>query len=302
MSIPPEVPSQPDTQPAKPLPPPVHQAKKVVPSKRDWWERLSPLGRTAVGIATVLGTLVALVGLYFTYLTVPTDRLPFSSSSTPIVAPGSGSSSQPSSVSQSLPATAVSAGTVSISAATQVPTPTVAQSSPPTATPSQPTAQPTANQRLTATPASSAAPTVATIPVSIMRNVATDIPGTPLKLGDKVSSVVDGQTRTNDVYALTLAAGQRVQAIVSSKPLRHLATCGQAWHPLHRCTRSGRDLPGNYLYWHLHCCCPRCLPLHSWLHPFTRRIHPPDHSCIDIQACRTRRVGRHTLAEFTWLG
>jgi hypothetical protein len=48
-------------------------------------------------------------------------------------------------------------------------------------------------------------------PINMVGQVASDIPGTPLQLGQAVSSVIDEDTRPIDVYSVQLQAGQSVR-------------------------------------------------------------------------------------------
>ena len=44
--------------------------------------------------------------------------------------------------------------------------------------------------------------------------MASNVPGTPLPLGDSIRSVVDRNTKKRDVYAVSLSAGQEVRLSV----------------------------------------------------------------------------------------
>jgi hypothetical protein len=48
-------------------------------------------------------------------------------------------------------------------------------------------------------------------PINMVGQVASDIPGTPLQLGQTVTSVIDRDTRPVDVYSVQLQAGQSVR-------------------------------------------------------------------------------------------
>lgn len=48
-------------------------------------------------------------------------------------------------------------------------------------------------------------------PINMVGRVASDIPGTPLQLGQAVTSVIDKNTRPVDVYSIELDAGQSVR-------------------------------------------------------------------------------------------
>jgi hypothetical protein len=107
------------------------------------------------------------------------------------------------------------------------PSPTVTL--PPTATPTQaptltptlePTATPTPVPTATFTPVPTDTPTPAptptldlpstAAPTSTVASVASDVPGTPLALGEEASGIIDANTKPWDVYAIELVAGQEV--------------------------------------------------------------------------------------------
>lgn len=129
------------------------------------------------------------------------------------------------------------------------PTRAVVQVAPPTAVPAAttpPTAAPTKPSLPTATPLPPATSTPAAI--NMLGRAASDPPGTDIKLGSTVTSIVDVNSKRDDFYVVDVQAGDDVQVLLKSDtnaavevtPLKKI-DCGTCW-----VISSNTDRPGKF--------------------------------------------------------
>ena len=115
------------------------------------------------------------------------------------------------------------AGTTAISTTVTTPavvvaaptiTPTVAPS--PTPPPRPPASTATPPPKPTPSPTATATVNPAATPLNLAGKVASKRPGTPLRLGQPVASIIDQQAKPYDLYALQLQAGQTLHVQVTA--------------------------------------------------------------------------------------